>query len=632
MVIEHHSARSRGLPASIGRLLFFTIPVAGFSEMRIGSFEASVSARRRCRSIHASLEGNYVRNLLKFLGVLLALSMVAAACGSDGDDTASTDDETTTTTEAPTDDTEAPEETTTTAAAEPDPGYEGIALNGACEGEQKIESISAVDEFTVEFGLCATDPAFLSKLAFLVHGIQPAEHLEATGGAPLRNPIGTGPYSLVEWVAGDSVVYARNDDYYGTVAPHETAVLRWATEGAQRLIELQSGQVDGITFPSTDDYPVIDGDPELSLVLKPEANILYFGMTNTFPPFDNVDVRKAVAIGIDRQRIVDQFYPDGSETASHFTPCTVEFGCEGEAWYDFDPDAAKQLLADAGFPDGFETTIFYRDVFRGYLPEPGSVAVDLQDQLADIGITATIEVMESGAFIDESQAGNLDGIHMLGWTGDYPHVTNFLDTHLAGSGTQFGNADPSYGDPMAEASKLEDPAAAQALYAEANTAIKEFVPLVPILHSSSAFAYAADVDGAYAPPWGQVLFNLMDNGEDTFVFMQGNEPISLYCADESDGETLRACAQVVEGLYASAPDGSPTPQLATECAPDASGLTWTCNLRTGVNFHDGSSFDANDVVASFGAALDAADPLHVGNTGAFFYYGYLWGGLLNEEG
>ena len=557
-----------------------------------------------------------MRNQVKWLAVLLALALVAAACG--GDDSAS---DTTTTTAAATTTTAGP---TTTQA--PDPGFAGDVLEGPCEGTQKIKKISAVDEFTVQFDLCAIDPAFLAKLAFLVHGIQPKEHLEATGGAPLRNPVGTGPYSLVEWVAGDSVVYERFDDYYGTVAPHQTAVLRWATEGAQRLLELQSGNVDGITFPSTDDYPVIEGDPNLTLIPKPEANILYVAMTNTFPPFDNNDVRKAIGMGIDRQRIVDQFYPPGSEVARNFTPASVQYGEDGDAWYDFDLDAAKQLLADAGFANGFDTTIYYRDVFRGYLPEPGAVAVDLQDQLADLGINASIEVMESGAFIEESQAGRLDGIYLLGWTGDYPHITNFLDFHFTANNPQFGVNDPSYTEPLAEASKLIEPGD---LYAQANNALKEFVPMVPIVHSATAFAYGADVQGAYAPPWGQVLFNLMDNGDDTFVFMQGNEPISLYCADESDGESLRACAQVIEGLYGYAPDGTPVPQLATSCEADEAGTVWTCNLRQGVSFHDGSSLDANDVVASFTAGLDAASPLHVGNTGAWTYYDYLWGGLLN---
>jgi ABC-type transport system substrate-binding protein len=429
------------------------------------------------------------------------------------------------------------------------------------------------------------------------------------------------------------VIYERNDDYYGTKAPHARAVLQWATEGAARLVALQAGTVDGITFPSTDDYQTIRDDAATVLVDKPEPNILYVAMTNTFAPFDNNDVRKALAMGIDRQRLVDTFYPPGSVVASHFTPCSVQNGCEGEAWYEYDVDAARILLADAGFGDGFETTIFYRDVFRGYLPEPGAVAVDLAAQLKqNLNITAAVEVMESGAFIDESQAGNLEGIYLLGWTGDYPHITNFLDFHFTANNPQFGVQDPSYTEPLATASKATDPIASAPLYAEANNALKAFVPMVPIVHSTTAFAFGADVDGAYAPPWGQVLFNLMDNGEDIFVFMQGNEPISLYCADESDGESLRACGQVVEALYSYDPDGFVQPQLAENCLSNESLTLWTCTLRKGVMFHDGTLLTANDVVASWAAGLDAASPLHVGNTGAWTYYDYLWDGLINAEG
>ena len=109
--------------------------------------------------------------------------------------------------------------------------------------------------------------------------------------------------------------------------------------------------------------------------------------------------------------------------------------------YDFDAAAAKQMLADAGFPNGFDTKIFYRDVFRGYLPEPGSVAVEFQTQLRDnLGINAEVVVMESGEFIDESTNGRLDGLYLLGWGADYPHVTNFLDFH-------FGKSNPQYGTP-----------------------------------------------------------------------------------------------------------------------------------------------------------------------------------------
>lgn len=559
---------------------------------------------------------------MRWLAIASVFALIVAACGGDGgtDETTTTAGETTTT---------ADDGSTTSVA--PDPDFEGLVLDaGGCDYGGRVNTITAVDQYTVEFALCGPHPAFLAQVAFGVFGIQPEEHLEATGGAPLDNPIGTGPYVLKEWVRGDSVVYERFDDYYGQVAPHQTAVLKWATESSGRLTELAAGTADGITFPGTEDLEGIEANPDLVLLPKPEPNVFYMGFTNTFAPYDNADVRQAIALGIDRQRIVDTFYPEGSETASHFTPCSVENGCEGDSWYDFDVAAAQQLLADAGLADGFETTIYYRDVTRGYLPTPGDVAADIQAQLAEnLNITAEVVVMESGEFIQASSAGQLEGIHLLGWTGDYPHVTNFLDFHFAETNLQFGDPYPEIFEPLAEASSLASAEEAAPLYEEANNAIKELVPMVPVAHAGAFFAAAADVEGAYAPPWGQVMFNQWDNGTDTVVFYQGNEPISLYCADETDGESLRACAQVVEALYSYTADGEVQPQLATECTANDDLSVWTCSLREGVLFHDGSTFDANDVVASFSAGLDASSPLHTGNSGVFEYYDYLWNGLIN---
>jgi ABC-type transport system substrate-binding protein len=564
-----------------------------------------------------------MRKRLPILAVLLALALIAAACAGDAE---------TTTTAAP-GTTAAPATTAAPGTTEAPMDFEGAVLDaGGCDYGGRVEKISALDQYTVEFDLCGPHPAFLAQMAFGVFGIQPEEHLEATGGAPLDNPIGTGPYSLKEWVRGDSVVFERFDDYYGTKPAHSTAVLKWATESAGRLLELQSGTVDGITFPGTEDLETIENDPNLTLLTKPEPNIFYVGFTNIFEPFDNVDVRKAIAMGIDRQRIVNTFYAPGSEVASHFTPCSVENGCEGESWYEFDAAAAKQMLADAGFPDGFSTSIFYRDVTRGYLPTPGDVAADLQAQLkTNLNIDAEIVQMESGEFIQAcSTAGTCDGIHLLGWTGDYPHVTNFLDFHFAENNAQFGNPHPEIYEPLAAASVLASAAEAAPLYEEANNAIKDLVPMVPIAHAGAYFAAGANVQGAHATPWGHVQLNLWDNGTDTLVFMQGNEPISLYCSDETDGESLRACGQVVEGLYSYTIDGLVQPQLATECVPNDDLSLWTCSLREGVVFHDGSTFDANDVVTAFSAGLDVANPLHVGNSGVFEYYCYLWNHCLNE--
>ena len=147
----------------------------------------------------------------------------------------------------------------------------------------------------------------------------------------------------------------------------------------------------------------------------------------------------------------------------------------------------KHCLAEAGYPDGFKTAIYYRDVFRSYLPEPALVAVEFQTQLKEnLGIDAEVVVMESGEFIDESTNGRLDGFYLLGWGADYPHPTNFLDFHFSAENPQFGDPFPEIYETLEEASQIGIPADAEALYAEANNAIKELVPMVPIAHGAAS--------------------------------------------------------------------------------------------------------------------------------------------------
>jgi ABC-type transport system substrate-binding protein len=507
-----------------------------------------------------------------------------------------------------------------------------------CEYGGLIKTIEAVDELTVKFTMCVPDPAFPSKIAFTSFAIQPSEYIESTGGggessALLEKPIGTGPYKVSEWKRGDELVLVRNEDYWGEKAKSATLVFRWGSEAAQRLLELQAGTVDGIDNVGPDDFDTVRSDTNLQLIERQALNIFYVGMNNTYPPFDNEMVRQAIAMGIDRQRLVDNFFPEGSEVATHFTPCSIPGGCEGDAWYEFDPAAAKQLLADAGFPDGFETEIAYRDVVRGYLPQPGVVAQDIQAQLLEnLNIKAEIVVMESGAFLDAADSGQLKGLHLLGWGADYPDMTNFLDYHFgAGSSAQFGEQWTDITDALKSGAALAKDEERAPFYATANNAIKTHVPMVPISHGGSAVAFKASVEGGHASPLGNEYFAVVSNpGQDTFVWMQNAEPISLYCADETDGESLRACEQVTEALLSYEVGGvAVEPALATACNANADLTEWTCNLREGVKFHDGSAFDANDVVMSLVVQWDAAHPLHKGNTGAFSYWSGLWGPFLN---
>ena len=564
----------------------------------------------------------------RWFSVFAVLALVLAACGEQGASPSEAADS-----EDPAPQSQGAEPSEDATAFEPMSYPEdGPAECGSDTNASTISEIRAEDERTVVFTLCAPDVAFLSKIAFSSFAIDDSDYLEAHGtdGSIVDEPNGTGPYSLEAWNRGSDIVLAANDSYWGDAPLSPTVIFRWSAEAAQRLVELQSGAADGIDNPAPDDFESIEADPDLEIFPREGLNVFYVGFNNTYEPFDNELVRQAIAMGIDRQRIVDNFYPPGSEVASHFTPCAIAFGCEGEEWYEYDPDAARDMLAEAGFPDGFETQIHLRDVVRGYLPLPTAVAADLQAQLADIGITATIDVQESTTFIDNSDAGNLPGIHLLGWGADYPDATNFLDYHFgAGASAQFGEGFEDIQEALATGGSTVDETERAAAYEAANNAIREHVPMVPIAHGGSATVFQAGLEGAHSSPLSNESMAVIAPGDDDqLVWVQNGEPGGLYCADESDGEALRVCEQIKESLYAYEVGGTEAiPALAEECAPNDDLSEWTCTLREGVTFHDGSTFDANDVVLSYAVQWDEAHPLHVGRDGSFTYFGALWGFL-----
>lgn len=494
-----------------------------------------------------------------------------------------------------------------------------------------MKSIEAVDDTTVRFTLCAPDPAFPSKIAFSSLGIQSAKHLQETGGAPLDRALGTGPYMVQEWRRGESLTLVANPNYWGEAPKLKTVIFRWNKEAAGRLTNLRSGEADGIDNPDPNDFQAIESEASLKLYPREALNVFYIGLNNTKPPLDNEKVRQAIAMAINRQAIVDKFYPRGSTVASHFTPCAIPGGCEGEAWYNYDVEAAKRLLAEAGFANGFNIRLSFRDVVRGYLPTPGKVAEEIQAQLQQLGINATIDQQESTTFLDNASGGNLE-MFLLGWGADYPDATNFLDSHFgSGANESFGKKFEDITTTLNRAASLSDQAERNRLYAQANTAIKQHVPMVPVAHGGSATAYKATVQGAHSSPLGNETFRVMSiPDKDTFVWVQNGEPGSLYCADETDGEALRACEQIFDPLLSYKVGSTEVePNLAQSYEPNADLTQWTIRLRPGVKFSDNTTMTARDVVATYAAQWDAKHPLHKGRTGNFDYWTYLFTQFLN---
>ena len=563
------------------------------------------------------------RKMLYNLGaILLLFSMVLSACAP----------KTAATTEAPKP-TEPPAQPTAVPAYTFPSGLLKVSAPDCTYGGL-VKAIEAVDENTVKFTMCYPDPDFAAKVAFVVFGIQDKEYLDANQGDSVKlsdAPNGTGPYSVKEWVRGDHITLEANPNYWGEKAKIGTVIMRWSEQSAQRLLELQSGTVDGIDNPAPEDFATIQADTNLKLYPRAALNIFYVGMNNTIKPFDNEKVRQAIAMGIDRQRIVDQFYPGGSTVANNFVPDTFSPGASPNVkWYDYNVDEAKKTLADAGFPKGFETTLAFRNVVRGYLPTPDKVAQEIQAQLAEIGIKVKIKEMESTAFLDATSAGQ-EPLYLLGWGADYPAATNFFDYHFANTNNkQFGNLFDDLAGEIRTAASISDPTERQTHYDKVNELIKQHVPMVPVAHGASATAFKAEVKGAHSSPLTNEVFNVMDNGAAQFVWMQGGEPGAIWCSDETDGEALHACDQIYDALLSYEVGGvASVAGLAEKWEANTDATEWTFHLRQGVKFHNGASLDANDVVATYVSQWDATSPNHKGRTGTFEYFGAFFGKMLN---
>jgi ABC-type transport system substrate-binding protein len=564
------------------------------------------------------------------LGALVAAAAIAfGACGG-------------ATSPSPSASASAPASQTPTEPPESEPPYDGMAYPedgdapcGDADYTGEFKKITAIDRLTVEFQLCNPDVAFLSKVAFSAFAIDDSDYLTANAASKvyLEEPNGTGPYKLKEWDHGNRLVLEAFDGYWGGAPKTPNVEFRWSDEAAQRWLELQAGSVDGIDNPGADDIDDIKANSDVTLYPREGLNTLYLGFNNTIEPWDDVNVRKAIALGLDRERLVDNFYPEGSEVATHFTPCAIPYGCEGEETWEFDAAAGKDLLTQAGFDFSKSYKIQFRAAVRGYAPDPPIIATEIANQLkANLGINVVPTLLESGAMTDGFAAGTLDGIIQFGWGADYPDITNFLDFHFgSGSGKKFGQPFPDIVEALNKGAQSADEAVRRASAEEANNLIKEHVPAVIVAHGGSGTVFKADVQGAHSSPLSTEIFSVMQAGDrDTLVWMQNAEPLGLYCGDETDGESLRACEQIKESLYAYKVAGTATePSLATECTSNDDLTVWTCTLRDGVTFHDGAELDANDVVLSYAVQWDADHELHVGRSGAFEYFPGLFGGFLN---
>jgi peptide/nickel transport system substrate-binding protein len=274
------------------------------------------------------------------------------------------------------------------------------------------------------------------------------------------------------------------------------------------LAELQAGSIDFSTNLGTDARETLDSDEGVKEVEVEPFNIAYVAMNFNSKPFDDVRVRQAVAHAIDKQAILDAFYGGEGEVANTFLPASLsDFRAEDAPAYEYDPERAQELLAEAGYPDGFDTMtlsdgtetalqFWYMPVSRPYYPNPKPIAEAIQSYLGDVGINAELQTEDWGVYLDNVDAGKKNGMWMLGWTGDYGDPNNFLYTFFGPSAaTQQGYNNAELVGTLTEAGQAPSLDDAAELFREAGTVIAQDVPRIPIVHSPPVYGAREGLEG-----------------------------------------------------------------------------------------------------------------------------------------
>ncbi|MCM3089207.1 ABC transporter substrate-binding protein [Bhargavaea ginsengi] len=377
-----------------------------------------------------------------------------------------------------------------------------------------IESVTADSDYTVVFQLKRPQAPFLKNLAMTMFGIGSPEAFEADSDGFGENPVGTGPFKFVEWKRNDSITIEKNEEYWKEGLPKlDRVVFRSIPDNGARLNALITGDIDLADGINPSDQATIGDDDNLQLFERPSLNIGYLGLTVTREPFGDKLVRQAFNHAIDKQAIIDAFFEGAAEPAKNPIPPSIPAYNDSIEGYEYDPEKAKELLAEAGYPDGFEMELWAMPVPRPYMPDGAKVAEVIQKNLADIGVTAEIVSYEWATYLEKASKGEADAF-LLGWTGDNGDADNFIYALL--DGDNIGSNNYTYYDNaelheiLIQAQTEVDEDTRNELYAKAQEIIHEDAPWVPLAHSTPLLAGSADITGFKAHPTGSDILSNVD--------------------------------------------------------------------------------------------------------------------------
>lgn len=271
-----------------------------------------------------------------------------------------------------------------------------------------IASVEAVDPATVKITLSVPNGAMLFNLAWGDAVIVAPESIENIK----QMPIGTGAFKFVDWVQGDKIDLTRNEDYWGTPAKLDKATFKFISDPTAGFAAMMAEDIDAfVGYPAPENLPQFESDPRFQVIVGNTEGETILGTNNKLPPFDNVKVREAVAHAIDRQAIIDgAMFGLGTPIGTHFAPHNPDY-VDLTANSAYDPELSKKLLAEAGFPDGFKTTLKLPP--PSYARRGGEI---IAAQLRAVGIEAEISNLEWAQWLEQVFKGKDFGLTIVSHT------------------------------------------------------------------------------------------------------------------------------------------------------------------------------------------------------------------------
>ncbi|GAC1326957.1 MAG: ABC transporter substrate-binding protein [Chloroflexota bacterium] len=392
---------------------------------------------------------------------------------------------------------------------------EFIYWNDVAGFNDLIQSTNVVDPYTFQIVNNGPSGPFLLNLALFPFAIVSPASLQMVGSSAIPDisgaPSGTGPFKFVEWVRGDHITLAANDSYWGGRPSVDTAVIRVISDNAARLFELQSGTIDMMEFPNPDDVRVAQNDPSLQVLFRPSLNVAYIDFNEFQQPFSDLRVRQALSEAINRQGIVDALYGGiGIVAKEMLSPGMLGYNDDIEP-IPYNPDHARQLLADAGMGNGFTTDFWYMPVDRPYYPGPQAIAQAVCSDWAKVGVTCNLKTKDWTAYLDSARKHEFP-TWMLGWTGDNGDPDNYLFFFF---GSQPARDKPNYNtwdnatarDLLLQAQRSVDDGQRDALYRQVDSIVRAEMPKLPFAHTTPPLIARSYVQGYITNPTSTEFFN-----------------------------------------------------------------------------------------------------------------------------